>query len=54
MAVSGKYVVIREGEEKMSFSSKKEAEAYVKNLCTADLFFPPSAKSTLVNEKATT
>ncbi len=26
MAVEVKYVVIREGEEKMSFTSKKEAE----------------------------
>lgn len=28
MAVEVKYVVIREGEEKMSFTSKKEADAY--------------------------
>ncbi len=28
MAVEVKYVVIREGEEKMSFTSKKEAHAY--------------------------
>lgn len=27
MAVEVKYVVIREGEEKMSFTSKKEADA---------------------------
>ena len=33
MAVEVKYVVIREGEEKMSFTSKKEADAYD----TADL-----------------
>ena len=30
MAVEVKYVVIREGEEKMSFTSKKEADAYDK------------------------
>ena len=28
MAVEVKYVVIREGEEKMSFTSKKEADAF--------------------------
>lgn len=32
MAVEVKYVVIREGEEKMSFTSKKEADAYEKCL----------------------
>ncbi|EBP7329163.1 DNA damage-inducible protein YebG, partial [Salmonella enterica] len=31
------YVVIREGEEKMSFTSKKEADAWDKMLDTADL-----------------
>ncbi|EEY5107408.1 DNA damage-inducible protein YebG [Escherichia coli] len=36
MAVEVKYVVIREGEEKMSFTSKKEADAYDKMLDTAD------------------
>ncbi len=30
MAVEAKYVVIREGEEKMSFTSKKEADAWDK------------------------
>lgn len=37
MAVEVKYVVIREGEEKMSFTSKKEADARDKMLDTADL-----------------
>ncbi|EBQ8206726.1 DNA damage-inducible protein YebG [Salmonella enterica] len=37
MAVEVKYVVIREGEEKMSFTSKKEADAWDKMLGTADL-----------------
>ena len=37
MAVEVKYVVIREGEEKMSFTSNKEADAYDKMLDTADL-----------------
>ena len=37
MAVEVKYGVIREGEEKMSFASKKEADAYDKMLDTADM-----------------
>ncbi len=37
MAVEVKYVVIREGEEKMSFTSKKEADACGQMLDTADL-----------------
>ncbi|OCT04851.1 damage-inducible protein YebG [Salmonella enterica subsp. enterica] len=37
MAVEVKYVVICEGEEKMSFTSKKEADAWDKKLDTADL-----------------
>ncbi|MGP3593258.1 YebG family protein [Vagococcus sp. WN89Y] len=37
MAVEVKYVVIREGEEKMSFASKKEADAYDKMLDLADV-----------------
>ena len=38
MAVEVKYVVIREGEEKMSFTSKKEADAYDKMLDTCLLY----------------
>lgn len=37
MAVEVKYVVIRDGEEKMSFASKKEADAYDKMLDLADV-----------------
>ena len=37
MAVEVKYVVIREGEEKMSFTSKKEADAYDKMLDLAEV-----------------
>ncbi|MGE0970061.1 YebG family protein [Klebsiella sp. WOUb02] len=37
MAVAIKYVVIREGEEKMSFTSKKEADAYDKMLDLAEV-----------------
>ncbi|MFM5207100.1 YebG family protein [Aeromonas hydrophila] len=36
MAVEIKYVVVREGVEKMTFASKKEADAYDKLLDTAD------------------
>ncbi|EOD54370.1 YebG family protein [Aeromonas molluscorum] len=36
MAVEIKYVVIRGGVEKMTFASKKEADAYDKLLDTAD------------------
>ncbi|WP_413702496.1 YebG family protein [Raoultella ornithinolytica] len=37
MAVEIKYVVIREGEEKMLFTSKKEADAYDKMLDLAEV-----------------
>lgn len=37
MAVEVKYVVIRDGEEKMSFASKKEADAYDKMLDLAEV-----------------
>lgn len=37
MTVEVKYVVIREGEEKMAFTSKKEADAYDKMLDMADV-----------------
>jgi len=37
MTVEVKYVVIREGEEKMSFASKKEADAYDKMLDLAEV-----------------
>lgn len=36
MAVEIKYVVVRGGVEKMTFTSKKEADAYDKLLDTAD------------------
>lgn len=36
MAVAVKYVVVRKGEEKMTFASKKEADAYDKMLDLAD------------------
>lgn len=36
MAVEIKYVVVRKGEEKMSFANKKDADAYDKMLDLAD------------------
>ncbi|WP_213989226.1 YebG family protein [Sodalis sp. dw_96] len=38
MAIEIKYVVVRKGEEKMIFASKKEAEAYDKMLDMAEAF----------------
>ncbi len=37
MAVEIKYVVVREGEEKMSFANKKDADAYDKMLDLAEV-----------------
>ncbi|RCU52615.1 MULTISPECIES: YebG family protein [Corallincola] len=44
MAVVVKYVVVRNGEEKMTFTSKKEADAYDRLLDIAD------AMSSYLNE----
>ncbi|MGU9866843.1 YebG family protein [Kluyvera ascorbata] len=38
MAVEIKFVVVRKGEEKMTFASKKEADAYDKLLDMAEAF----------------
>ncbi|WP_437613574.1 YebG family protein [Erwinia sp. V71] len=38
MAVEVKYVVVRKGEEKMTFVSKKDADAYDKLLDMAEVF----------------
>lgn len=38
MAVETKFVVVRTGEEKMTFANKKEADAYDKMLDMADTF----------------
>ncbi|WP_426784781.1 YebG family protein (plasmid) [Rahnella variigena] len=38
MAVKTKFVVVRKGEEKMTFANKKEADAYDKMLDMADAF----------------
>ncbi|MGI2258417.1 YebG family protein [Shewanella sp. GXUN23E] len=40
MAVVIQYVVVREGVEKMTFTSKKEADAYDKMLDIADNLLP--------------
>jgi uncharacterized protein len=40
MAVLTKFVVVREGVEKMTFTSKKEADAYDKMLDIADNLIP--------------
>ncbi len=39
MAVIVKYIVVRNGEEKMTFATKKEADAYDKMLDIADNVF---------------
>lgn len=47
MAVITKFVVVREGVEKMTFTSKKEADAYDKMLDIADQLTPFVANSEL-------
>ncbi len=52
MAVIVKYVVERNGEEKMTFTSKAEADAYDKMLDMADELFTLLGKSELVADEA--
>ncbi|WP_394250692.1 YebG family protein [Vibrio profundi] len=52
MAVIVKYVVERNGEEKMTFTSKAEADAYDKMLDMADELFELLNKSELVEDEA--
>ncbi|MDP4537378.1 YebG family protein [Alkalimonas collagenimarina] len=52
MAVIVKYVVERNGEEKMTFTSKAEADAYDKMLDMADELCDWLGKSELVEDKA--
>jgi len=47
MAVIVKYIVVRNGEEKMTFATKKEADAYDKMLDIADNLFEFLEKSKL-------
>ncbi|MDA9558276.1 YebG family protein [Vibrio sp.] len=53
MPVIVKYVVERNGEEKMTFTSKSEADAYDKMLDMADELFGLLAQSELVNNEVT-
>ena len=50
MAVIVKYVVERNGEEKMTFTTKAEADAYDKMLDTADELFELLNKSELFED----
>ena len=52
MAVIVKYVVERNGEEKMTFASKAEADAYDKMLDTADELFALLGKSDILEDLA--
>ncbi|CAH0526745.1 YebG family protein [Vibrio hippocampi] len=50
MAVIVKYVVERNGEEKMTFTSKAEADAYDKMLDMADELYTLLAESQLIED----
>ncbi|MDA0149123.1 YebG family protein [Vibrio sp. LaRot3] len=52
MAVIVKYVVERNGEEKMTFTSKAEADAYDKMLDMADELFALLGKSEMIEDEA--
>ncbi|QCR36362.1 YebG family protein [Nissabacter sp. SGAir0207] len=51
MTVEVKYVVVRQGEEKMTFATKKEADAYDKMLDLADTLSEWLAHSALEMEE---
>ncbi|CAH0534277.1 hypothetical protein VST7929_02193 [Vibrio stylophorae] len=51
MAVIVKYVVERNGEEKMTFTSKAEADAYDKMLDEADALFEVMQASKLIDSE---
>ena len=51
MAVIIKYVVERNGEEKMTFTSKAEADAYDKMLDMSDELFELLSKSQLIESE---
>lgn len=51
MAVIVKYVVERNGEEKMTFTSKAEADAYDKMLDMADELYELLGKSELLEDE---
>ncbi|MUJ26645.1 multidrug DMT transporter permease [Aliivibrio fischeri] len=52
MAVIVKYVVERNGEEKMTFTSKSQADAYDKMLDIADELFTFLGESELIEDEA--
>ncbi len=52
MAVITQFVVVREGVEKMTFTSKKEADAYDKMLDIADNLIPFIQKAELGIDEA--
>ncbi len=52
MAVIVKYIVVRNGEEKMTFATKKEADAYDKMLDIADNLFEFLEKSKIKIDEA--
>ncbi|PLR51346.1 MULTISPECIES: YebG family protein [Yersiniaceae] len=52
MTVEVKYVVVRQGEEKMTFATKKEADAYDKMLDLADTLSEWLAHSALEMEES--
>nr|WP_086939282.1 YebG family protein [Thaumasiovibrio occultus] len=51
MAVIIKYVVERNGEEKMTFTSKADADAYDKMLDMADALFDVIERSELIEDE---
>lgn len=51
MAVEIKYVVVREGQEKMAFASKKDADAYDKMLDLAEVLGDWLAQSPVIFEE---
>lgn len=51
MAVVTKYVVVRDGAEKMTFTSKAEADAHDKMLDMVDELVPLLETSELVNDE---
>ena len=54
MAVITKFVVVREGVEKMTFTAKKEADAYEKMLDIADNLLPFFQAANLGLDEVTT
>lgn len=51
MAVITQYVVVRDGAEKMTFTSKAEADAHDKMLDMADMLFPLLENSGLLSDE---